>query len=173
MALVIAPVCNIKLDMSRTLALALTHDLAEAKTGDIDAYTQIIEGKSLVEKKAVLEELAMREMTDGLSFGSNIYNLWREYEDATTLEAKFIQALDSIEGFLHIAEDGVGVYIPKEFHADYANSAVAAFDEAAHHVPELADFLAAIKEDLKKQFEKIGVEWVEGVKETSTAIKED
>lgn len=170
MALVIAPACNLKIDMGRTLSLALVHDLAEAKTGDIDAYIQIVEGKSLVEQKAVLEDSTMREMTSDLSFGSQIYDLWREYEDAATLEAKFIQALDAIEGFLHIDEDGVNFYLPKEFHADYANSAVAAFDTAAHHVPELHDFLAAIREDLRTQFEKIGVAWIEGDKETSTAI---
>ena len=37
-----------------------------------------------------------------------------------------------------------------------------AFDEATHHFPELKDLLDSIKQDLKKQFEKVGVAWVEG-----------
>lgn len=161
MALVIGTECKVRADMSRVLSLALLHDLAEAKTGDIDAYEQIMEGKKLIEKKAGMEEAAMREMTDDLPFGDWIYSMWKEYEDQETVEAKFIKALDKIEGFLHIAEVGVEPYIPKEFHADYANKAVAAFDEATHHFPELKDFLDAVKTDLRAQFEKAGVEWVE------------
>ena len=96
--------------------------------------------------------------------------MWREYQDQTTLEAKFVRALDKIEGFLHIAEDGVELYIPKEFHADYANKAVVAFDEATHHFPELKDLLDAVKKDLQKQFESVGVKWIDGTKETLATI---
>ena len=167
MALVIVSECNVNLDMSHTLSLALLHDLAEAKTGDIDAYTQIVEGSRLIKEKAVAEESAMRDMTDDLSFGDWIYSFWREYEDQVTVEAKFVKALDKIEGFLHIAEDGVGAYIPKEFHADYANNAVTAFDEATNHFPELKDFLDAVKEDLREQFKKAGVKWIDEAEKTT------
>jgi putative hydrolase of HD superfamily len=162
MAYVIGTECKVNVDMARTLALALVHDLAEAKTGDMDAYAQIKVGIGIAERKAVLEDLAMRDMTDDLSFGNWMYSLWKEFEDQQSLEAKFVKALDKIEGFLHIAEDGVGVYVPSEFHADYADKAVAVFDEATNHIPELKDFLDAIKDDLKEQFEKVGVAWIEG-----------
>lgn len=162
MAYVIGTECKVNVDMAKTLALALVHDLAEAKTGDMDAYAQIKVGSGITERKAVLEDLAMRDMTDDLSFGVWIYSLWKEYEDQQSLEAKFVKALDKIEGFLHIAEDGVSVYMPHEFHADYADKAVAVFDEATNHIPELKDFLDAIKDDLKEQFEKAGVEWIVG-----------
>ena len=105
-------------------------------------------------------------MTDDLSFGDWVYDLWREYEEQATLEAKFVSALDKIEGFLHIAENGVGTYIPKEFHADYANKAVSAFDEATRHFPELKDMLDAVKQDLQVQFEKAGVQWIDETKKT-------
>ena len=162
MALVIGTECKVRVDTNRALTLALIHDLAEAKTGDIDAYDQISTEKPLIGNKADLEESAVREMTDDLPFGDWIYSLWKEYEDQETIEAKFVKALDRIEGFLHIAENGVEMYIPKEFHADYANKAVEAFDEATHHFPELKDLLDAVKKDLKEQFERAGVKWVEG-----------
>jgi len=160
MALVIGTECKARVDINRAITLALLHDLAEAKTGDIDAYSQIIEGKKLIANKAIMEDSAVHEMTDDLPFGDWIYSLWKESEDKETVEAKFVKALDRIEGFLHIAEDGVKMYIPKEFHADYANQAVEAFDDATHHFPELKDFLDTIKDDLKKQFEEVGVKWV-------------
>lgn len=161
MALVIGRECKVQLDVNRAVDLALMHDLAEAKTGDIDAYDQAQKGKALLESKAAMEESAMREMTDDLPFGDWIYSLWREFEDGKTAEAKFIKALDKIEGFLHIAEVGVAAYVPKEFHADYATKAVEAFDEATRHFPELNDLLATIKADLRKQFEEAGVTWID------------
>ena len=162
MALVIGTECKVRVDINRALALALLHDLAEAKTGDIDAVEQIPGGAQLTEDKAILEETAMREMTDDLPFGDWIFSLWREYEDQETIEAKFVKALDKIEGFLHIAEAGVEAYIPKEFHAEYANKAVESFDEATHHFPELKDLLDAVKKDLQKQFKHAGVKWIDG-----------
>lgn len=171
MALVIGSACKVKVDIGKAMSMALLHDLAEATTGDIDAYTQIKEGKELVEEKNVLEERAVKDMTKDLSFGDQVYDLWREYEDQQTIEAKFVDALDVIEGFLHIAEDGVEAYIPKEFHASYADKAVAAFDKAANHFPELNDLLDAVKKDLHAQFQKVGVEWVDSAAETSSAIK--
>ena len=162
MALIIGTESRVRIDINRTLALALLHDIAEAKTGDIDAYEQIIKGKKIISDKAVMEEKAMHEMTDDLPFGDWIYALWQEYEDQVTIEAKFVKALDKIEGFLHIAEVGVEAYIPKEFHADYATKAVVAFDEATNHFPELKDLLEEVKKDLKTQFEKVGAEWLVG-----------
>ena len=170
MALVIGTECKERVDTNRALVLALLHDIAEAKTGDIDAYEQILAGKQLVEDKSKMEESAVHEMTDDLPFGDWIYSLWREYEDQVTVESKFVKALDRIEGFLHISEGGVEVYIPKEFHADYANKAVEAFDEATYHFPELKDLLDAVKSDLREQFERAGVKWIDGAREISTAI---
>lgn len=162
MVLIIGTEYKLHLNLGRALSLALVHDMAEARTGDIDAYTQINGEPDILAQKSAAEDAAMHSMTADLSFGDNLYSLWREYEDQVTVEAKFVKALDRIEGFLHIAEDGVSVYIPKEFHADYADKAVAAFDATAEHFPELAGLLNAIKEDLKAQFEKTGVQWVEG-----------
>ena len=161
MALVIGTECKARVDINRAVTLALLHDLAEAKTGDIDAVDQTTE---VLTKKATQEESAMREMTDDLPFGDWIYSLWREYEDQETVEAKFVKALDRIEGFLHIAEVGVEAYIPKDFHADYANKAVAAFDETTHHFPELKDLLDAVKENLREQFEQAGIKWIDAAK---------
>lgn len=161
MAYVIATECKLNINLERALSLALMHDLAEAKTGDIDAYTQIKEGKKLIEEKAKMEVTAMKEMTGDLSFGERVYDLWQEYEDQKTMEAKFIKALDKIEGFLHIAEGEVEMYVPKEFHADYANKAVIAFDEATNHFPGLKDLLDAVKDNLRHQFDLAGVAWID------------
>ena len=130
----------------------------QAAVADAYAEREVIEQNA---EKAAQEEAAMRDMTKDLSLGTKVMVLWREYEEQTTIEAKFVKALDKIEGFLHIAEGEVAMYIPKEFHGDYANRAVAAFDEATEHFPGLKDLLDAVKADLRKQFTAAGVEWVE------------
>lgn len=161
MALVIAQECDVALNMERALALAIMHDIAEAKTGDVDAYAQKVFGNAVVQNKAAQEESVMKTMTSDLNFGDWVFNLWQEYEAQQTAEAKFIKALDKIEGFLHIAEVGVQAYVPKEFHADYADKAVHAFDGATRTCPELRGLLQAVKENLRAQFEQAGVAWVE------------
>ncbi len=160
MVFIIAKECNLKIDLSHAMALALIHDLAESVTGDIDAYEQILKGRKLIQDKYKKEKLAMKAITRDLSFGKEIFDLWNEYEDHKTLEAKFVAALDGIEAYIHIADRGVKAYIPKEFHGYYVDRAVLAFDQAVQNVPEVKDLLNLIKKDLKTQFEKVGVKYI-------------
>jgi len=160
MVFLIGHECKVDVDLEKALGIALLHDLAEAKTGDFDAYEFMI-GKRAVTEKQEKEKEAMKELTEGLTFGDWVRNIWDTFEFQTSKEAKFVKALDRMEGFLHIAEHGVEAYIPKEFHGDYANHAVKAFDEASRHFPELGDMLAVIKADLRRQFDAVGVAWVE------------
>ncbi|CAG7851744.1 SubName: Full=Uncharacterized protein {ECO:0000313/EMBL:CCA71656.1} [Serendipita indica DSM 11827] len=79
-----------KLDISKCVMLAVVHDLAEATVGDITPD----EGISKEEKKQ-LEENAMRnfceEMLQKSSVAQRVYDLWKEYEDQVTPEAKFVK----------------------------------------------------------------------------------
>ena len=160
MVFLIGHECKVDVDLEKALGIALLHDLAEAKTGDFDAYEFMI-SKRAVSEKQEKEKEAMDELTEGIAFGDWVRNIWDTFEFQTSKEAKFVKALDRMEGFLHIAEHGVEVYIPKEFHGDYANQAVKAFDEASYHFPELNDMLEVIKADLRRQFDAVGVTWVD------------
>lgn len=161
MVLIISSEYNLSLNVERAVMLALTHDLAEAVTGDLDAYEQIIGGASVVEDKAIKERSAMKQLTKDLSFGGVMFSYWREYEDQQTIEAKFVKALDRIEGFLHIAEQGLEAYIPADFHSSYANDAVRAFDEASHAHPGLMPLLEVVKNQIKTACEARGIKWIE------------
>jgi putative hydrolase of HD superfamily len=158
MTFIIAQECNLDINLEKALIFSLLHDLAEAKTGDIDGYLVATKKVSLKDKE-VAEEKAMHEMTDDLSFGEWIYHIWEEYEKQEIIESKLVKALDKIEAYLHIMDTGVEAYIPKEFHADYADKAVAAFDAATSHFPELKDLLQAVKASLKEKLEARGVTW--------------
>jgi putative hydrolase of HD superfamily len=86
---------NDQIDRSKIIKMALIHDVAEAKAGDITPHDGISE-----EEKRKLE-------ADGMGYLVNLLNgneealemreLWLEYEDGLTLEAQIVKDLDKFE----------------------------------------------------------------------------
>jgi putative hydrolases of HD superfamily len=153
MTFLISEELDMNLDVGKALKLALVHDLAEAFTGEIDAW-KIITGKVSKKSKFVKEKKAMDKMTKGLQFGNQVKSLWQEYEDQNSKEAKLVRGLDKIEAFLSIYEAGHQNYKKKVFHSNYA-------DEAVNNFPQLKPLLSDVKEMLKKEMKKGKIKWVE------------
>jgi putative hydrolase of HD superfamily len=142
-----------ELDLEKAMKLAIVHDLAEAITDDID-YFLIADGKVSKEQKRNLEDEAMKEIRRMLSgeTGSEIYNLWNDYDNGNSAEAKFVKALDRIEALTHLLSIGNEAYERPELIVNYADSAVADF-------PALMPMLKTIKDRFKLEFEKGGIAW--------------
>ncbi|MBT3817208.1 MAG: HD domain-containing protein [Candidatus Magasanikbacteria bacterium] len=155
MAFIVADELKLDIDIHRAIKVALVHDLAEALTGDIDALL-IAEGKVSAEDKNRQEVEAMKELKDTLpeSIGNEISDLWYEYEDGVTEEAKFIKALDKIESLTQLVEVGYKMFDKPAFIANYPNKAVGQF-------PKLKGMLKILKGKLKLEFEKGNIEWKE------------
>lgn len=98
LALVLAPRAEEPLDVSRCVALALVHDLAEALVGDITPY----DGVDADEKRR-REEEAMRHLSE-LAGDAGLLALWQEYDAAGSAEARFVKELDKLETVLQAAE---------------------------------------------------------------------
>lgn len=152
MSFLLAEELGIKVNLNKVIKLALVHDIAEAITGDVDAV-DIMNNKVSKEAKRNAEYKAIKTLTHKFSFGNTIKSLWDEYDAHKTKEAKFVKAVDKIEGYLHIKEAGHKEYKPKQFFHNYADSAV-------EKVPELSDFLQVVKQQLKKELKKGKVTWV-------------
>lgn len=94
-------------NIEKCLKLAIVHDLAEAKVGDIPVFhcSDKIE-------KFVLENSAMLELKTFLNDlnGNEIYDLWYEFEMQQTLESKFIKALDKLEAFIQHNESPISTW---------------------------------------------------------------
>jgi len=152
---IIADELKLKIDITKSIKIALVHDLAEALTGDIDAIL-IAEGKVSTEDKNKQEVEAIKNLKETLpkTIGNEISNLWNEYEEGKTQEAKFVKALDKIETLTQLAESGYNVYDKPEFIANYANKAVKSF-------PELLEVLKIVKRKLKAEFDKGNIKWKE------------
>ena len=81
------------LNIEKTMKMSLLHDWAESKIGDFmpDEITP--------DKKIILEESAMKEILDMLpdKAKEDYYVIWKEYQDCTSRESKFVHELDKLE----------------------------------------------------------------------------
>ena len=82
------------LDIDKAIKMSLVHDLGELYDGDISAKLQ-----NDNDNKAEMEEKAMRRMLTILTenLPENIYDLWKEYNECSTKEAKLVKAMDKLE----------------------------------------------------------------------------
>ena len=82
------------LDIDKAIKMSLVHDLGELYDGDISAKLQ-----NDNDNKSEMEEKAMRRMLTILpeNLAENIYDLWKEYNECSTKEAKLVKAMDKLE----------------------------------------------------------------------------
>lgn len=82
------------LDIDKAIKMSLVHDLGELYDGDISAKLQ-----NDNDNKSYMEEKAMRRMLTILpeNLAENIYDLWKEYNECSTKEAKLVKAMDKLE----------------------------------------------------------------------------
>lgn len=85
---------NPEADIGRILSMALVHDLAEARTGDLN----------YVEKKYCItdEEKAIAHATGHVPFGGEIRELVAEFNSGDTLESRLAQDADQLSFILEL-----------------------------------------------------------------------
>jgi putative hydrolase of HD superfamily len=115
--------CPAGLDRGRALAIALAHDLAEVRVGDITPH----DGVPKAEKHR-REAEALRAMLAPVPNGDELAALWAEYAAGATREARFVRACDKLDLALqsrHYAEaQGIDT-------GELLRSALAALDDEA------------------------------------------
>ncbi len=91
-----------KPNLGKVLKMVLVHDLSEIYAGDIPAWKKyrIINKKGWKEERYKKELAGIKKITKPLLLSSQkeIVSLWEEFEELKTKEAKFVRALDMIEG---------------------------------------------------------------------------
>ncbi len=82
--------------------MSIIHDLAEAVVGDIPPSAKMLkEEKHTLEKNGMLQLMSFLGDTES---ANEIYELWMEYENATTPEALFVKDVDKFEMILQAFE---------------------------------------------------------------------
>lgn len=152
---IVAEELNLNIDALKSIQLSLFHDLPEAITGDID-YSFIYFGQKTKKDKHEGELVAIEKIKEiiGGETGWEIFNIWNEYENAETKEAKFIKALDKIEGINHVLCLGYKCFDHPELIAPYPNN-------ATKNYPPIIPLLNELHSRLKPEFVKCNWEWKE------------
>lgn len=82
------------LNKEKCLKLALIHDIQEALVGDITPFDGVSE-----EEKVQREKAAVKEISQKLHF-AELEDLFAEYEENKTKEARFIKDMDRLDAVL-------------------------------------------------------------------------
>ena len=104
MTLVLSEYANEKIDILKTISMLLIHDLVEIDAGDTYCYDE--DGKKTQElrEKACADRLFNMLPKDQ---AQKFFELWREFEEIKTPEAKFARTLDCLQPLmLNDATDG-------------------------------------------------------------------
>ncbi len=115
MVMLIAPKLSLKVNSERAMKIALIHDIVEIEAKDTPLY-QHFNNKEAKKDKKKREEKAISNIYKALGgvMGDEIRDLWHEYEDQITNEAKVVKAVDKLESRLQFIEDGVKAYKQSE-----------------------------------------------------------
>ncbi len=98
MAVLIEPLLNQKVNTARLLKMIIVHDLVEAEARDISAL-DVLRNPEIKIQKTEKEKQAIENLRAALkeTNGQEIYNLFYEFEEKITYEAKVANALDKLE----------------------------------------------------------------------------
>ncbi len=97
MCAILSEYANEKIDVGRTMAMVLVHDLVEIDAGDTYAYDEAGNADKRQRELAAAERIFRLLPEDQAVW---MRGLWDEFEEGTTPEAKFANTLDKIQPVL-------------------------------------------------------------------------
>jgi putative hydrolase of HD superfamily len=89
---------NKKIDVMKTVKMALFHDLAESLLGDTFHYDKGTKTEEISESEALKKLLIPINQTE---LHDEIFNLWNEFENSDSPEALFLRGLDRFLPMFH------------------------------------------------------------------------
>jgi putative hydrolase of HD superfamily len=91
---------NEKIDVSKTVKMALCHDIVEAYAGDKFHYHKD-EDENLEEIEAESLEKIISVLGESSELASEIRVLWHEFEEGATAESRFLRGIDRFLPMYH------------------------------------------------------------------------
>ncbi len=131
MAMAIEPYLSKEVKMEQLLKMIIIHDLVEAHAKDIPLfYTMSNEEARAV--KYENESKAIKQIRDllGRNGGQQFYDVWMEFEQKETYEAKVAHALDKLEAQIQQNEADIRTWLPIEHQMVFMLGEYTAFDPA-------------------------------------------
>ncbi|MEN5058843.1 HD domain-containing protein [Sphingobacterium kitahiroshimense] len=130
MAVLIEPLLGKKIDLARLLKMIIIHDLVEAEAGDVSVLDQI-RNPEINKIKLKNEEKAIENIREMLSKsnGQEIYDLFYEFEEKSTFEAKVANAIDKLEVQLQHNHADINTWEEIEYDLSFVIGKHVQFDE--------------------------------------------
>jgi putative hydrolases of HD superfamily len=85
-----------KVNTEKILKMALMHDLAESRAGDVHYVSRMYTKRN--------ENLAIDDITKDTIFEQELKKLWKEYEERKTIESKIVKDADTLDVDLEVQE---------------------------------------------------------------------
>jgi putative hydrolase of HD superfamily len=107
MTMLAPPSLAAKLNIPHCTKMALIHDMAESLVGDITPVdTQVSKSEKARREAEVMKYISetLLGRVHGGSAGKDLMDVFREYEENQTLEAKFVHDIDKMELLLQTIE---------------------------------------------------------------------
>lgn len=151
MVVLLEPYLDKELDTARTLKMVIIHDLVEAEAGDQPVF-EVTTAKAK-ELKQAKERQAIENLRTNLGngLGQHVYELWHEFEDKQTYEAKVANALDKLEVQIQHNAD-IKTWLEVEQELALLMGTHTAFDSC------LTQFKELIEEFAIQKMEKAGID---------------
>lgn len=121
-----------RIDRSKAVSIAIVHEIGETRVGDIPYVTL-----KYFKNKDAMETMAIGDVLEplGKDISKESLALFREFEDGTTIEGRFVKAIDKLDMLVTAAEyEKAGYSGLKDFWDN--KSTFKAFEE----FPELASY---------------------------------
>jgi putative hydrolases of HD superfamily len=153
MAVLIGPLLTKKTDTARLLKMIIIHDLVEAEAKDLSAL-DVLRDPSLKEQKIEREKRAIENLREALkeTNGQEIYDLFYEFENKQTYEAKVANALDKLEVQLQHNHAGFSTWEEIEYDMCYMMDKHVLFD------PVLMELKRQVEEQAEQKMQAGGVD---------------
>ena len=96
-ALMLKEYANEAVDINRVVKMLLIHDLGEIGSGDRIVYQALSDAEKMEEKDSLKETLNILPQ----HLASEFIQLWEEFEEGVTPDAKFSKSIDRLPPLLH------------------------------------------------------------------------
>ncbi len=108
------PFVDENFNVERALKMALIHDIVEVYAGD--AHYLNMENENQKNLQKIKEFEAIKRIKDLLpeKIGQDIYQIWVEFENQETYEAKLVKAIDKVEAFIQQNEADISTWTKAE-----------------------------------------------------------
>ncbi|OKL40038.1 HD domain-containing protein [Pontibacter flavimaris] len=145
MVVLLEPYLDHEIEVARTLKMVIIHDLVEAEAGDVPAFE--VNTPELKEQKRRRELQAIENLrhTLGNGLGQHVYELWHEFEDKLTYEARVANALDKLEVRLQHNNADISTWLEVEQESVFLMGQHTEFDACLHQLKELIEAQAVQK----------------------------